>query len=216
MNNLTPQDERPVAAPSNSPNTVIQYGQRSTYIGQVNTVQATNVSNIILATSDGVTTTSVATSPLSQSYYNLFVVSSEEFRPYTQGHFILDPRRVLIEYTNDAIKNAWARLSPENIEAVKSLPCIFTQENSTYGYNPDDDCAFFGQLLDIKIQASGIKIYYAVMQPIPKKVLFTHAHELDIFIKPSGISELNRTHWAIKNIDLIETLHDAGVRSYGL
>ena len=58
---------------------------------------------------------------------------------------------------------------------------------------------------------NGIKIYYTVITAIPQQILNEQCFELGIGGARS-FNELNRTHWALKQINLIEALQKAGVQ----
>jgi hypothetical protein len=63
---------------------------------------------------------------------------------------------------------------------------------------------------DIRIQENGIKIYFQRFCTIPQRRLNEIAHNLAI--KGSyNFNELSRTHWTIKQINLIEELRAAGI-----
>lgn len=63
---------------------------------------------------------------------------------------------------------------------------------------------------DIKVQDNGVKIYFRPLNFIPQQRLNDLAFELGIR-GTTAFNELNRTHWLIKRINLIEVLKDAGI-----
>ncbi len=83
-----------------------------------------------------------------------------------------------------------------------------------------DDVRLFGETLygyikDIKMQDNGIKVYFQILNQIPQQALIALAYELNIG-KPYSLTELSRTHWAIKRINLVEVLEKAGYRVFKL
>ena len=64
---------------------------------------------------------------------------------------------------------------------------------------------------DVKIQDNGIKIYYTVITAIQQQILNEQCSEFGI-CGARSFNELNRTHWALKQINLIEALQKAGVQ----
>ena len=62
-----------------------------------------------------------------------------------------------------------------------------------------------------QIQDNGIKIYYTIITAIPQQILNEQCFELGI-CGTRSFNELNRTHWALKQINLIEALQKAGVQ----
>jgi len=146
---------------------------------------------------------------LCTEYYNLFVVGNETF---ADGHFIVPKDRALsiLEGTSPEISAQFASLTSEAILKIKTFPSIFASENHQPGRTDDDHHAYYGFVTDITIQENGIKIYFQTFCAIPQQKLNEMAFSLAIK-KASKCNELNRTHWTIKRIDLIEQLKIAGI-----
>ncbi len=141
-------------------------------------------------------------------FYHLFVISGEKFE---DNYFLVPKDRALTESTNDELKSKFAALTPEAIDDLKRYPAIFADENHSYGKTDDKQDAYFGFVKDVKIQDNGIKIYYTIITAIPQQKLNEQCFELGIGGAKS-FNELNRTHWALKQINLIEALQKAGVQ----
>ena len=151
-----------------------------------------------------------AGSAISNDYYNLFVVGGESFN---EGHFLIEKDRALTTAEGIApeISAEFAALTPEAIAKIKTFPSLFAGENRQYGRTDTDHLAFFGMVTNIRIQENGIKIYFQKFCSLPQQRLNETMRELAIHGKPS-FNELNRTHWAIKKVNLIEELKAAGIR----
>ncbi len=129
--------------------------------------------------------------------YNLFVTSQEgawdrPFYEYDRSRFL--------EYTNDKISNAFKSLTEKRIAKLKSLPCLFAYEGT-------DGNARLGKLRSIKERGRSILIEYDFfpgVDEIPFSSIEAIAPLLDI-----REWEMNRTHWAVKDEDLIERLRTA-------
>lgn len=150
-----------------------------------------------------------AATKISSEYYNLFVVGDE---PFNEGFFLIDKDRALTVTEGVAadISEQFASLSPEAQAAIKTFPSIFASENHQYGHTDEAQLAVFGVVTDIRIQENGIKIYYQRFCTIPQQRL--NEIMLKLAIKgSSSFNELNRTHWTIKRINLIEELRAAGI-----
>ena len=150
-----------------------------------------------------------ATTKISSEYYNLFVVGDE---PFNEGFFLIDKDRALTvsEGVSADISEQFASLSPEAQAAIKTFPSIFASENHQYGHTDEAQLAVFGVVTDIRIQENGIKIYYQRFCTILQQRL--NEIMLKLAIKgSSSFNELNRTHWTIKRINLIEELRAAGI-----
>lgn len=143
-------------------------------------------------------------------FYHLFVILGEKFK---DQYFLVPKDRALTESTNDELKSRYAALTPEAIEGLKRYPAIFADENHSYGQTDEEQDAYFGFVKDIKIKDNGIKIYFTITAAIPQQILNEQCFELGIGAAGS-FNELNRTHWALKQINLIEALRKAGVQIF--
>jgi hypothetical protein len=183
-----------------------QTGNKNTQIAHANNVN--QVINIILPSitqsTGGLINSSVS---LNREYYNLFVIGEEDF----QGeHFIVPKERALTESMSVEAKELFSSLSDDAIAQIITFPSLFASENHQYGRTDDQHIAYFGLITNVKIQDNGIKIYFYKLAEIPQQKL----NEISIKLaleRASSLNELNRTHWAIKRIDLIEELWAAGI-----
>lgn len=146
---------------------------------------------------------------IDREYYNLFVVGIEEFdKPF----FKIPRDRVLNEYMSKETRALFETWTPEVIARIKNLPSLFMAENGDYGIARDGQAAIYGFVYDLKIYENDIKVYYCSFLPhIPQQRINDLHEELGIPAN-KGYSELNRTHWAIKRVDLIQELLEAGVQ----
>jgi hypothetical protein len=146
---------------------------------------------------------------INAEYYNLFVVGDETF---SENFFLLDKRRALTisEDVDADISEHFAALTPEAQYAIKTFPSIFASKNHNYGRTDDAHSAVFGLVTDIRIQENGIKIYLQRLSAIPQQRLNEIAFRIAIKGN-SSFNELDRTHWAIKRINLVEELRAAGI-----
>ncbi|WP_455598330.1 hypothetical protein [Cloacibacillus sp.] len=150
----------------------------------------------------------VATSfTLNTNYYNLFVIGDESF---SDGHFIVPKDRALTESITPENKEQFSALSDEAISLIKTFPSLFASENHHCGKTDDDHNAILGLVSEVRIQDNGIKIHFQPLWPIPQQRINEIASQLAIQ-GASSFNELNRTHWAIKRLNLIEELKAAGI-----
>lgn len=147
------------------------------------------------------------------NYYNLIVVGNDDLDE--PRHFLVRKDRALTESTTKELKETYATLTPEAISVIKTFPAIIATENQQYGKTESDHKAVYGIITDIRIQDNGIKIYYQVLNWIPQQKLNELAPELGID-GTSNFNELNRMHWAIKKINMVEVLREAGLRVFSL
>ena len=62
----------------------------------------------------------------------------------------------------------------------------------------------------MKVQDNGIKVYYQLLNAIPQQKLNELIYELGIQGN-TNFNELNRMHWAIKRINMVEVLGENGI-----
>jgi len=105
------------------------------------------------------------------------------------------------EYTDEMIKNEFNELTAEKLDRLMSFPTLFSIEG--------EKCASrIGYINRIRVRSTHLLIEYVfdpILPPIETGALVKLTNELDI-----GDWELNRTHWAIKDDDLIRTLLTSG------
>ena len=183
-----------------------QTGERSVQVAQATNVN--NVVNLIIPMmsprSGGSINTNIA---LNMDYYNLFVICDETF---CDGHFTIPKDRALTESMSPETKVQFSALSDEAVSQIKTFPSLFASENHSYGKTDDDHQACFGLVTGVKIQDNGIKIHFRPLWPVPQQRLNEISSKIALQ-SASSFNELNRTHWAIKKVNLIEELKSAGI-----
>ena len=194
--------------------TVNQYGEKSVHIGRVDSMsQNVFLCPIMQQLPNG--TMQPTNKQLNTSCYHLFVLGGETF---VDNHFIVSPDRALCQHwTNDNLREKYGKLTKECIDELKTFPALFMPESDGYYAKPSDkQQAFWGILEDIRIQDNGIKIRFKSIWPIPLREICNIGFELGLMDMTKAITELNRTHWALKNINLIEELKDANISIFGI
>lgn len=138
--------------------------------------------------------------------YNLLISGNAE--NWEGQPFTIELGRCVREYTDDAITAKYGKLTEQDITEIRRMPCVFAYEN---GCDKDPK---FGQITNISKRGINIRIEYEI---IPLTEFIQHSqfpsliHDLDV-----DDWELNRTHWAIKDIDLAKALarHDIHLPSW--
>jgi hypothetical protein len=112
------------------------------------------------------------------------------------------PRSRVGEYTDDALKARYLVLDERAIAELTSLPTLFAYEQV------HDAPARLGRVSRISTRGNLVRFEYifARTPAIPSKEIVSRRVALDI-----DEWELNRTHWAVKDIDLIEVLDSGGL-----
>lgn len=127
--------------------------------------------------------------------FNLLVSGNDD--AWTGAPYPYDRSRVF-EYTEDAIVGRFNELREDQLERLRSLPTLFAYER------PNEQDARAGQITAILIQNKKVVVSYEfdpAVAPVPHQLLNDSRAALDI-----GDWELNRTHWAVKDVDLISFL----------
>lgn len=154
--------------------------------------------NVILSNHSGEQTS------LSSTYYNLLI----GYDPFERDHILVSKDRALTEHMDDSVKEKFCGWTPEKIAEIKKLPTVITCERDRTQIDEQQGVLAF--ITDIKVQTNGINIHFQRYFPIPMRLLQENFFELGL----TSVWELNRTHWAIKDINLLEVLHDAGMQIF--
>ncbi|MDC0680281.1 DEAD/DEAH box helicase family protein [Sorangium atrum] len=115
---------------------------------------------------------------------------------FPRGRF-LDPSYP--EYTDASIRERFEDLRPETIAELCSLPALFAYEEEV------KQPARVGKILSIAREGDSVSITFELdpkEPPIPPDILLEVQPALGILDR-----ELERTHWAIKEVDLMTALH---------
>lgn len=163
--------------------------------------------NVFLTGSNGAVYN--AATPINTECYNLFVIDGEAFN---EPYFLIDKDRALTisEGISEKLSAQYAPLTPEIIAVIKTYPSLFTSKNRQYRNTDADHLASFGMVTDVKVLESSIKIYFQRFCTLPQQSL-NKAASIFAIHEASATNELDRAHWAIKEINLIESLKAIGV-----
>ena len=132
--------------------------------------------------------------------YHLLVSADSD--AWNGDPFTLDINRYL-EYTDVEIKDNFKDLTEDRINELIRFPCVFAYED------PCEKDPLFGLIQEITVRKEGVKIRYEIIPIDPfltSELLSEMRFELDI-----SKWELNRTHWAIKKVDLAKELHSNNI-----
>jgi hypothetical protein len=131
--------------------------------------------------------------------YHLLVTArdgawDEAFYEYDRSRFL--------EYTNDEIAKRFQKLTEKHIATLKSWPCLFAYEGNSGNVR-------VGRLKEIKERGRSILIEFSFSPSIPP-ISFSAIKPIAALLDIRDW-EMNRTHWAIKDEDLIQRLRAAGL-----
>lgn len=132
--------------------------------------------------------------------YNLLM----QYAPWEEGHqrFAVDR---LFEYTTPQLINSFGGSQNPNLAELEKLPVLFAREEG-----PGDREARTGRILRPHM-VSAQQIEFEVLfdrlpGPISQTDILRLAPRLQINNQGRGITEFNRTHWAVKDVDLFQVL----------
>lgn len=144
-------------------------------------------------------------------YYNLVVDSS-----VIDSVFVKVDKKRAIEtfYTEHELRDKYASLSVDAIKEIQRFPILVVPEAAEYyGKASDDQYGYVGVIEKIRKDSCEIvlKCKFEDKKPIPLKRISEVAFDLGIQSMDVAITELNRSHWAIKPVNLIEELTEAKI-----
>lgn len=134
-------------------------------------------------------------------YYMYNLLISFKDGVWEEGSFELELSRFL-EYTIPEISEKLETLTQSNVKFLMSLPCLFAYEGEEKPYR-------VGTITKIKKRDTKIYIEFDLdkaVDPIPYDKIKSISKTLDI-----RDWEVNRTHWAVKDENLVEILERIGV-----
>jgi hypothetical protein len=135
--------------------------------------------------------------------YNLLVTAVDD--QWKKRAYELDRGRCVNEYTDDDVIKKYGALGKEAIDILMTTPCLFAYETQ----KPRTPDARVGWLTKIKPSATMVRIEYEIEKRLPAVT----ARRIEKLKPELDITnwELNRTHWAVKDVNLIQVLTTAGV-----
>lgn len=133
--------------------------------------------------------------------YNLFV--SADVNAWTGEPFLIEVSRCVREYTDTKITKELGKLDTAAVRKLQRLPCIFAYE-AGHKKSPK-----FGVVRSITKREDQVRIEYEIKDIdrfLSDKDLLSLAFALDL-----TEWEMNRTHWAVKDVNLAKELSTLGI-----
>lgn len=194
--------KKDISVPS-TPTTTINVHPKANYFEYVETLNYSgNIYNISTVVNGHRITSNLKPN---NDYYNLFVLESEEF---DKGYFIINNNDVLL-YLDNNIQSNYSKSKPETLDVAISYPCLFTNKNASYKIAGPDQLSYFGYLTNIEKVDNGYKFLFSIVSALPQDIFNNNT---DLFgIKDShGENELDKIHWSIKKINLVQSIRSLG------
>jgi len=133
--------------------------------------------------------------------YNLLVSADDE--SWDGEAFFLETSRCVREHTEKKLVDKYSDFSKSAIKKLLQYPCIFAYEK------PCKKDPKFGYITNITVRQKKVRIEYQLIE-MDNFLSHKHLEEL-LFELDINKLELNRTHWAIKNVDLETELEKVGI-----
>lgn len=133
--------------------------------------------------------------------YNLLVTGNNE--GWSGEPWLIETGRCVREYTDTEITKRFGELDATAVNELQRLPCIFAYEASW------KQAPKFGVIRDITRRQDQVRIEYEIRDVIP----FLSADDVQSLAFDLDISkwELNRSHWAVKDVNLAKELRKRGI-----
>ncbi len=134
--------------------------------------------------------------------YNLFV--SGDSNDWTGEPWVIEIGRCVREYTDAGLTKRYGKLDATAVRELQRLPCIFAYESRNK--KPPK----FGMIREVTKRQDKVRVEYEV-KPIDP---FMSAEDLSSLAFALDVSEweLNRTHWAVKDVNLAKELKAIGIK----
>ena len=136
--------------------------------------------------------------------YNLFVDSDANSWDGDSQKFAADRCLRDGEGTDSDLAARYGSLSSDKIAELRRYPCVFAYES---GCNKDPK---YGFLRDVRVLRGEVRIEYDLI-PLDRFMTASELTEIQYSLD-IGRFELNRTHWAVKKVDLYRKLSSIGIR----
>lgn len=136
--------------------------------------------------------------------YNLLMTAGED--DWDNPTWSLSTGRYL-EHTVPMLRERFNSLTADVVEQLKGMPTLFAYEEFR------DQPARVGRITDIQQLQHELRVTLALdpaVAPIPQEVLSSIYQNLDVNVRNW---ESSRTHWAVKDVDLVNVLMSANLLS---
>lgn len=132
--------------------------------------------------------------------FNIMVTAGDN--AWEEGAYVWDRSRML-EYTDDAIREPLKGLTEDNLKTLATLPTLFMYEQHSEG------TPRVGSIKRIQQRGSEFRVIFEFDEDLPPIDPDTiAAHKWDLHLADF---EFSRTHWAVKDGDLLCILREHGL-----
>lgn len=144
---------------------------------------------------------------LNTDRFNVFVVESEK---YDCGSFSIAKRTALRKYTDKEHAEYFSNLSPDVIEELKNMPCIFAARNQGFKTARINYPAFVGKLTEVTCQGEIIKFRFVVCGKLKQQFINDNINLFNL-LTTTVRNQLDEEHWSIRTGNLLEIADRVGI-----
>jgi len=155
----------------------------------------------------------MAIQSFSMEYYQLIVTGHDIF---TSNSIVITTDRALTEgNVPPRVLRTHSTLTDDAIVEMLKLPAVICNENTKYyGETDVSQKAIYAYIKKIKKCGKEIKIYFQPISFFSQKILNEYAIDFGINTG-SALTDLNKSRWYIKKINLFEAFKDAHIDVLG-
>lgn len=140
-------------------------------------------------------------------YYNLFVLDAEA---WVQGGFRVQKVDALKDTEPDIVKNLTS-LGERELSCIRSYPTIVAMRNAQYGTTVPGSILYYGFINSIQMSETSVVFGFTKLHDIPQTIFVDNAAVFGIG-KACAYNEFDHPHWAVKHINVVDTLRNQGVQ----
>lgn len=140
---------------------------------------------------------------LNTEYYNLFVADQRAL----DGYIAIPRKQALNDFTEQAIREIYAKPGLAAADDIKALPSLFVIRNHFGNHTDEGQIAGFGYVQDIQIKGDAVIVLATQLLPIQQERLNCLEQELRLLSAPEN-NELDCVHWAIKKVNLLQLIEE--------
>ncbi len=151
----------------------------------------------------------LAIQSFSREYYQLIVTGHEILK---ENSVVVAKNRALVHGTvPEELFDSLAPLTSPAIAELLKIPAIICNENTLYkGQTDPNQMAIYARITRIKVCGDDIKLYFMPIHVFSQQVL--NHYSIDFGINTNcALTELNRSRWSIKKVNLFEAFNDAHI-----
>lgn len=145
------------------------------------------------------------TLPLDPRFCHILVTELNTDAPYGRVSIPKEHCLAAREGTPQKLHERLARLETEHIEELKRYPAILANPNDTDAHPGDYQLCVYGRLTEIHVGTDLIHISYTKRDTLFQQNIVELAGDLDLWGN-DRTNELDRPHWALKQVDLFAVL----------